>query len=160
MNRAELVRRLAAHEAAAAALREALEGEAREELDANGTAPSWRLGDGTTVVVRTSKGGLFVTDEEAFVQWARQQYPGEFVEETTVKFRNPGFRKRLIEAWQEALDDENNETGLPDFLDREPQGLYRSTSITVAPATKTRMKESARLYVLAGRSMPELEAGS
>lgn len=154
MNRAELVRRLAAHEAAAKALRSALETEARAELEENGTAPSWRLNDGTTVVVRCSTGGLVVTDEDAFVAWARSQFPMEFVEETTVRFRNEGFRKRLIEG----LDAFSVDGELPAFVGRTASGAYRSTSITIAPDTKDRMAASARKYALAGGTMPELEA--
>lgn len=156
MNREDVIVRIAAHEAAAKALRGALETEAREELTENHTAPSWTLNDGSRVVVSTSSGGAVVTDEAALIDWARQAYPGELVERTVVEFRTPAFRKRVIEA----LARETLAGGweLPPFLSWTPKGEYRSTSITIASETKERMEASARIYALAGHTMPELEA--
>lgn len=158
MNRADMIARIAAHEAAATALRGALETEARNELVENRTAPSWTLDDGSRVVVRTSTGGAVVTDDDAFIAWARGAYPGELVERTTVSFRTDAFRKRVIEA----LARETLAGGweLPPFLAWTSKGEYRSTSITIAPETKERMAASAREYALAGLTMPELEGHS
>lgn len=155
MNRAELIVRLAAHEAAAKALRSALDAEARGELEENGTAPSWTLSDGSRVAVRVSSGGPVVTDEDAFIDWARTAFPGELVEKTTVSFRSDAFRKRVIEETATRCQDAG--TDLPPFLAWTRKGEYRSTSITIAPETKERMEESARRYALAGERMPELE---
>jgi glutamate/tyrosine decarboxylase-like PLP-dependent enzyme len=155
VNRAELIQRIAAHEAAAKALRDALAAEARAELEENHTAPSWTLGDGSRVSVSTSTGGAVVTDEEAFIDWARAVYPLELVERTVVSFRNDSFRKRVITELAEQC--RVNGWELPSFLTSTPAGVYRSTSITIAPETKRRMEESARTYALAGESMPELE---
>lgn len=156
MNREDVIVRIAAHEAAAKALRGALETEAREELTENHTAPSWTLNDGSRVTVSTSSGGAVVTDEAAFIDWARKAYPGELVERTVVEFRNPTFRKKVVQAMAE----EAAKIGvpLPAFLAWTPKGEYRSTSITIAPETKERMEASARIYALAGHTMPELEA--
>lgn len=158
MNRADLIVRIAAHEAAAKALRDALTAEARAELEANRTAPSWTLGDGSRVVVSTSSGAAVVTDDAAFIDWARQAYPGELVEVTTVTFRNDAFRKRVIAEL--AAQCKANGWELPSFLGWTPAGEYRSTSITIASQTKERMAASARAYALAGETMPELEASS
>lgn len=154
MNRAELVQRIAAHEAAARALRAALETEARLELEENRTAPSWTLEDGSKVVVRTSSGGPVVTDEDAFIAWARTAYPGELVEKTTVSFRTDAFRRRVVEELAAYCRSSGRE--LPPFLAYASKGEYRSTSITIAAETKDRMEEQAKLYVLAGKQMPEL----
>ncbi|HXO86071.1 MAG TPA: hypothetical protein VN803_11165, partial [Gemmatimonadales bacterium] len=141
---------------AAAALREALANEAKAELVENHTAPSWTLPDGSRVVVSTTSGGPVVTDWDAFIDWARQEYPGEMIERTVVEFRNPNFRKRVIAELTEACFEHSRD--LPPFLGLAPKGEYRSTSITIAPETKERMAASARQYVLAGETMPELEA--
>lgn len=156
VNREDIVRRLAAHEAAAAALREVLTAEARAEVDLNHTRPSWEFLDGSRVTVSLSSGGLVVTDEDAFIDWARARYPDEFVEVTTVRFRNEGFRKRIIAEMAEAIRTNGGHTLLP-FVDWTAGGEYRSTSITIAADTKRRMAESARNYALAGNTMPELE---
>lgn len=156
MNRKDVIVRIAAHEAAAAALREALTNEARAELTKNHTAPSWTLEDGSRVVVSTSTGGAVVTDEAAFIDWARRAYPGELVERTVVEFRTPAFRKRVIAEL--AAHARGEGADLPPFLDWTPAGVYRSTSITIAPETKARMAASAREYALVGETMPELEA--
>lgn len=158
MNRADMIARIAAHEAAAAALRIALETEARNELVENRTAPSWTLDDGSRVTVRTSTGGAVVTDEAAFIDWARKAYPGELVEKTTVSFRTDAFRKRVIEALAQGAT--THDAPLPPFLAWTSKGEYRSTSITIAPETKERMAASAREYALAGLTMPELEGHS
>jgi len=147
--------RIAAHEAAAKAIREALVAEARAELDENGTAPSWTLGDGSRVVVSTTTGGPVVTDEDAFIDWARKVFPDELVERTVVEFRTPAFRKRVIAELADACSRRNCD--LPPFLGLAPKGEYHSTSITIAPGTKERMARSAREYALAGETMPELE---
>lgn len=154
MNRAAVIVQIAAHEAAAAALREALVTEARAELEENLTAPSWTLRDGSKVVVSTSSGGAVVTDDAAFIDWARVVYPGEMVERVTVSFRNDAFRKRVIAELAETCRRQDVE--LPAFLAWTPAGVYRSTSITIAPDTKRRMAESARRYATAGETMPEL----
>jgi hypothetical protein len=156
MNRADVIVRIAAHEAAAKALREALVAEARAELDENGTAPSWTLEDGSRVVVSTSTGGPVVTDEAAFIDWARKAFPGELVERTVVEFRTPAFRKRVIAELAEACFE--HRCDLPPFLGLAPKGEYHSTSITIASETKKRMAKSAQEYALAGETMPELGA--
>lgn len=157
MNRAELIQRIAAHEAAAHALREALEAEARGELEENGTAPSWTLSDGSKVAVRVSSGAPVVVDEEAFIDWARMVFPGELVERTTVSFRNDAFRRRVIVEMAQKCRERGVEP--PAWLAWTSRGEYRSTSITIAPETKERMAASARVYALAGETMPELEGG-
>jgi hypothetical protein len=156
VNRAELIQRLAAHEAAAKALRSALEAEARAELEENRTAPAWTLEDGSRVSVRVSTGGLYVTDEDGFITWVRAHYPDEVVEETVVRFRNDLFRRRLLADLTRKMVD-NGGGELPPFLDWEPKGVYRSTSVTIATETKERMATSAKMYALAGLTMPELE---
>jgi len=158
VNRKDVIVQIAAHEAAAAALREALTTEARTELEENHTAPSWTLEDGSRVTVNTTSGGAVVTDNAAFIDWAREAYPGEMIERTTVDFRNATFRKRVIAELAAHAKGEGIE--LPAFLAWTQAGVYHSTSITIAPETKKRMAASARAYALAGETMPELETGN
>lgn len=159
MNREDVIVRIAAHEAAAAALREALTTEARNELIENHTAPSWRLRDGSLVAVSMTQPHLRVLDEDAFIAHSRDKYPDEFVEVTEIRWRNPAFRKRILAELtaMPLVVEAAHERGELEFLEFVKGGEYRTTSITIAPETKERMAASARTYALAGETMPELE---
>lgn len=101
MNRFEMIRRTlmwesvaAAAKAKAAKLRDDLTADARAEYAEQGTAPTWRLPDIGTVSLPVSKETVYVTDEQALVEWAKRDWPGEVV---TVESIRPAFLKVLLE---------------------------------------------------------------
>lgn len=173
MNRADLVRRLAAHKAAAAALEDALKRDARAEYEEQGTAPTWRL-DGARVQVSLSTDRCVVADEETFMDWFAALLPDEVVTSTVRVVRNPAVLKQFLEniaAHGPVPDGETprdlspgDTTEAADGAGQVVPGLrwvkggeYVATSIYVDPTVKRRLAASAARYV-EGAPMPELEA--
>jgi hypothetical protein len=62
--------------ARAAKLREELAADARAELAEQGTAPTWRIPDIGTVTLPVSKETVYVSDEQALLEWVKAQ-PGD-----------------------------------------------------------------------------------
>jgi len=153
MNRADMIQALAAHQAAARALRAALEDAAREELTRAGTAPTWKTSDGSRVSVGLTQARVVVTNEEAFIDWARVKFPEELIERTVVEFRNRAVRDMILVEWGQQANE------LPPFLARVEGGEFHSLTFTPAPDTRRRLAETAEAYA-AGitPTMPILEA--
>lgn len=97
LNHAELLRRYAAHKAAAAACEAALKADALHEFVTHGTAVRWpALGIGT-LAVSLSHDTVTITDEDKFFDWLEARYPTEVVVETVT------VRRVISPAWQAAM---------------------------------------------------------
>jgi hypothetical protein len=92
MNRAEAFREVLRLEAIAEACknragkyRHELDTEAREELAAQGSAPTWRLPDLGTVALPLSKQAIVVDDIAALKKWVQANRPEEIVTTTEIR---------------------------------------------------------------------------
>lgn len=141
-SRSEKLRLLAAHEAAAKALRDDLVAEARREVEENGTAPTWRLPHGriTTALTRNR---VEIVDQDAFMDWLFQQHPTEVVERTVREVRNPAWLRRELEEM--AAETPELADGIPGLVFVKG-GEYRSTSFTLETDVKELMRNAAALY--------------
>lgn len=167
MNRAELVRRYAAHKAAAAACEKALKDEAWRIFDEEESADTWRLPRVGKVSVSLSTPGAHVIDKDKdkFMDWVAVRYPTEVVTEvvTVRSVRNPAWLSdlltRLIPADPKKLgpDDatfcEGDEGEIIPGVEWRPGGRYLHASITVDPQLKRQFAAAARAYVEQGVAM-------
>lgn len=170
MNRAELVRRLAAHRAAVAALETALDTELRAEYEEQGTAGTHRLG-GARVISSVYGPAAVVAEETRFMPWLRERYPGTVLEEVRLVVASPTWLRRFLASAAgrgpavQRLDDG---TTVPNAVIDElgefipgvryrPGGTYKSTSVTVDKDVEARLKIAAERYASEGEAMPELE---
>jgi hypothetical protein len=151
VNRAKVVQLIAAHEAAAAALRARLEGEARDELDHQGVAPTWNL-PGARVSVSTTDDRVVITDDQVFMAWFIQAYPDEVVRREVVEVRNPTWFKRLL--GQLAKDPEAVKV-IPG-LRFQKGGVYKATSVIIDRELKGALAERARGYAAGTRELTSL----
>lgn len=88
----------AAAQARAAAIRKALAEQARAELDAQGTAPTWRLPGIGTVTLPVTKDTVVVADEAGLLDWVRRHHPGEIVAQVRTSFRDALLRRLVIDG--------------------------------------------------------------
>lgn len=138
MNRQDLITRTlmleqVAAEASARAkrLREALATEARAELEAQGTAPTWRLQDIGTVTLPVSTERVCVQDEAELFKWCKAHAdegdPADVIE--TVERIKPSYPAELLTLVQivdgQVIDDLG--TVVPGLAIR-PGGLPRALS--------------------------------
>lgn len=164
MNRADMIRQLAALEALAGAMREALKEEAAAEHADNGTTPSWRTADGTLVVGSVHGDRCEVTDQDALMAWLVEQYPQ--MVHTVVVPRDPkvvaalladvaasGPRPDPVTGERPALqpgEQAANAADIPGVVYVQG-GLFKTITVTVESTAKRRLKTEARDY-LAGIS--------
>lgn len=104
MNRADLTRQVllydqlaAAAKAKAAAARELLDTQARQELQQQGMAPTWRMQDVGTVTLPLSQPAATLTDTDALLKWAQAH---EFPNATESVIR---LRFEWVQALERAL---------------------------------------------------------
>lgn len=172
MNRAELVRRLAAHRAAVDALETALDADLRAEYAEQGTRGTHRL-DGARVTASVYANTAVVAEETLFLLWLRKRYPGVVIEQTKLVVASSTWLKGFLESAAkrgpvarrlgdleetEVLDAVTDSTGevIPGVRYRAG-GEYKSTSMTVDPEVVARLSLAAQRYASEGVPMPELE---
>mgnify|MGYP003575017864 CR=1 FL=1 len=152
MNRLELIQALAAAEAFAEVVREALGNEARTELEDNGMAPTWRTpGGGVTLSCGTNRSWVSVHDESAWLKWCKEREPDQ-VE----------ILERVRPAWQSMYLKAVAKRGFPpqakdgeviECLSWHEGGGYRSISLLVADDVKERLADAAREMVAGVRPL-------
>lgn len=125
----------AAARARAAALRSALEEEARTEYDRDGTAPTWRMRDLGTATLPISKETVMVVDPGALLKWCKERHPHQV---HTVEEVYPSFQAVLAAHCVAAGD----VAALPDTGEVVPGLAVRPGgqpgSLTLRPATGVR----------------------
>lgn len=149
----EMVTRMAAHEAAAAALRAEIERAGHREYLEKGVATTWRL-PGAQVIVSASKPRVVITDQGAFTSWLAAAYPDEVVRREVIEPRNPTWVKRLLEELASRPSDVQYVQGVR--FDKGRQ--YRTTSVRLDRDVTDALAASAKLYAAGQGSMPELDA--
>lgn|SRR6185436_7556883 len=155
-----MVRQLAALEALAGAMREALKDEARSEFEGNGTAPSWRLPDGSLVVGSVHGDRCEVTDADAFMAWLVEHMPQ--VVHTVVVPRDPKVVTAFLAEVAESGPRPDPTTGERPDLEPGDQGdnaadipgvvfvkggLFKTITVTVEPTAKRKLKAAAQAYL-------------
>lgn len=142
MNRAEVVRGIAACEAMAKRLRAKLTAEAETEFVNEGMVPSWKLA-GITVSGSLTHPSVAITDEAAFLAWASERYPTE-VETVAVT--------RVRAAWQGPFLEGVAGRGNPPCdaqgeeipgLEWRPGGSFGGISVRVDPEIKAVIAQHA-----------------
>lgn len=174
MNRADAVKAIvwldqvaARAKLEAAAIRAAIEADAKAELAEQGTAPTWRLPDLGTVALSVSHEAVVVADEDAFTKWVAERYPTEVVQVLRVR---PAWRAGFLDragAYPAAVGElvaVDPETGeiVPGLVVR-PGG--QPVGITIRPSTEAKQVYAAvaerslkRLALDAGPAVPTVLA--
>lgn len=163
MNRAEMLRELAALEALAGAMRAALKDEAAAEFAGNGQVPSWKSPDGTTAVGSMHQDRCEVVDPDAFMAWMVEHMPQ--MVHTVVVPRDPKVVAAYLADVAESgpnIDPDTgrrpvlkpgetgpNAAGIPGVVYVQG-GSYKTVSITFPPAVKRRLTEAAVAYLASG----------
>lgn len=159
MNRAEMAKAVIVFEELAAALRTELFGEAASE-HAQGSTPSWRMGD-VTVSSSLSHPSVVIADPAAFLAYVKAVHPSEVETITTTQIR-PHFSRALLASLAkvgEPLCDAEG-TVIPGVR-YDPGGELRSISVKPTADFKTEATMFA-LAVAAGQqhmTLPALAGG-
>lgn len=148
MNRAELVRALAACEALAEQMREALNADARAEFDEQGTAPTWRMRD-FTVTASLTKDTVVVADPAAFMKWVKLAYPAAVEEQV-----NPQWQRDFLNRKVRREDPPSDVEGqvIPG-LGLRPGGQIKAVSVLPAAEVKARLTQAAAEIVAGQRPL-------
>lgn len=121
--------------AAARALRDELDTEARDEYARTAAAPTWRMSDLGTATLPITKEAVAVADINALLAWTRERHPEQI---RTVEEVEPAFQSWLIancvRADGAAVHPETGEV-VPGLTVR-PGGVPRSLSWRPEPATR------------------------
>lgn len=132
MNRAQRIRLMVAHAAAAKALRVALETESKFEVEVNETRSTWNI-PGIAAYASVEHDSAIVSDPEAFMDYLEQNHPTEVVRREIREIRVPSWLAARMEEWAALGPVLPPEDALPD----EPPGV-RTADGTVIPGLKFR----------------------
>jgi len=159
MNRAQVVQTIAACDALAAALREALKADAAAEYAEQGTAPTWRL-PGFTVSTSIAHDAVVVVDEAEWIRWVKRDHPSEV--ETITRVR-PAFRDAFFAelAEQGRMNPPHTTDGeVVPGLEFYAGGEFRSVSVLPLASMKRALYTIAREIADGTRplGLPVLEA--
>lgn len=121
--------------AAAKALRDELDTEARTEFERTGAAPTWRMADLGTATLPVSKEAVAVADIGALLAWTKERHPEQIrtVEEVHAAFQG-WLMANCIVAEGRAVHPETGEV-VPGLTVR-PGGVPRTLSFRPEPATR------------------------
>lgn len=150
MNRADLIRAIAACEAAAKEFRAALGADALAEWTEQNTAPTWRL-PGVTVSCSVTHPSVQVVDEAKFLAWVRDRYPTEV--ETLVRVRS-AWQGSFLEAVASRGDPPCDGDGevIPG-LEYNGGGVFKSLSIRPSNELAGQLRLAAREMVAGVRPL-------
>jgi hypothetical protein len=183
MNRTQTVQTMiwldqiaAAAKAQRAELAAGLEDEARDELEHQGTVPTWRMTADdamfATVVANMSHAATVVADEALFTKWVQQHYPAAVILVPTVV---PAWREKFL---ADVGVDRSEPSGRVVVIDRETGAIVpgvtrrrggECTGISVRPtpaakdlfgqlAANALITATAQLGIAATAETPELVA--
>jgi hypothetical protein len=170
MNRAELMRRLAAHKAAAAACERALKAEAERNYIEQGTADTCRVPDVGTLSVSLTQSATNVVNQDVLLDWLEKNHPDQVVEEvvTVRRVRSQKWLSLMMAEWEpvdpdyvepgdatSCMDDEG--TIIPGVEWRKG-GRYLHASVTVDAGLKRQYAAAAVAYVQHGVPMPAVSS--
>lgn len=165
MNRAELVRRLIAYEAAVKAIKAGLKAEGEHEHRENGTAATYRMSYATVAGSQTND-GVDVVDQDSFMAYLAGRYPTEVKTVTVQVVRNPEWLAQVKDAlarisrleYDDLPADERQGTGPVVDVDGtiipgaefRPGGAYITTSVTPNMTARRRALAAAKKGALEG----------
>ena len=156
MNRAELVRAIAACDALGEELRRTLRADAEAEYIEQGTAPTWRV-PGVTVSTAVTRDRVDVVDEHALIEYVADRCPTEVV---TVRQVRPAFLRALIaDVSARGVDPPCDVDGrvVPGLVWRRG-GEFRSVSVRPSAELADELTRAAR-EIAAGRRPLSLPGG-
>lgn len=138
MNRSDVVKALAACEALAAGLRQALNDDALAEFAEQGTAPTWRM-PGYTVTASLTKDAVLVADPVAWLKFVKLAYPAAVQERV-----NPQWERDFLtrQVRREDPPSDTDGTVIPG-LEFQPGGRIKAVSVLPAPETKAHLARAA-----------------
>lgn len=161
MNRAEHIEALAAVDALARALREALNADARAEYEEQGTVPSWRL-PGFTVSTSLSLDSAVIVDEAEFKGYVTSAFPTE-VETVTITRVRPAWQATFLKALAARGDACDADGRVVAGVQIRPGGEFGSVSVIPNADTKERLRAAsveiasgARPFALSPLSIPQI----
>lgn len=135
--------------ARASSARAALEAQARQELERDGVAPTWRIPGFGTVPLSLSQDRVEVTDEAALVAWVADNYPSEVETVLTVR---PAFRDLLLKGLAESGEDCCTADGT-----RVPGVVFRAggqpRGVTIRPAAGVKAAAAELAAVMLDNAM-------
>lgn len=165
-NRAELVRRLIVHEAAAKEIKNALKAEGEHEHRENGTTTAYRMAYARVTGSETAD-HLDVVDVDAFLAYLAGRYPSEVTTRTVQVVRNSDWLAQVKDAlarmsrleYDDIPEDEERPPRGP-VIDGDgtvipgvafvPGGDYITTSVTPTTTARRRALTAARKGILEG----------
>jgi hypothetical protein len=168
LNRAELMRRMLAHKAAAAACETALKTAALQEATDQGTVVTWRVRDVGILTVGVANDCSRVIDADKWLDWLAARYPTEVItEEVTVRrVISPAWEATVLAALIPLDPDELEPGGQAQVMDREGTlvpgvvwtrgGALTGAAITGDSALKRVFAAAAAAYVQ-GAPMPAVD---
>lgn len=122
-----------------------LEAQAREELERDGYAPTWRIPGLGTVPLALTSDRVDISDEAAYVAWVARRHPTEVETITRVRAAfDEQFRRQLARRGEPLCDDEG--TIIPGLTFRQG-GLPRGIQIRPEPAAKEAAAALAGAYL-------------
>lgn len=156
LNRAQIVRTIAACDALAAELRNALKADAAAEYAEQGTAPTWRM-PGFTVSTSITHDAIEVVDERAWRAYVKQAYPTEI--ETVIRVR-PAWQNVFFAGVAQRGDPPCDVEGtvIPGLV-FVAGGDFKSVSVLPLAGTKANLRAVAQEIVAGKRplGLPVLE---
>jgi hypothetical protein len=161
LNRAEIMKRLVAHTAAAKACEKWLKDEAQRIFEVEGTADTWKPPGVGTLAVHLNHDAAVVTNEEMFLDYIEATYPDEI--KLVRQVRNPAWQAAML-AGLIPMDPQELKPGQgTQCHDREGTvvkgvawhkgGTYRTAAFTPNPDLKREYTAAARAYVENGTPM-------
>ena len=168
MRRADKIRLMLAHAAAAKALRTMLENEAENEAE-EGTRVTWNI-PGVAAFASLEHDSAIVADPEAFMDYLEQNHPTEVVREEIRRVRVPSWLSARMEEWAGLGPVPPPEDALPDELPgvRTPDGTvipglkfrrgggFKSLSVKPGGTAARQITAAARRYALGSATFVDL----
>lgn len=141
MNRAELVKAIAACEALAGELRRRLKDDAVREYVEHGTAPSWRM-PGVTVSTAVTQPSVVVADERAWLEYVNVRHPTEV---ETVRRARPAWQVAFLTGVAQRGDPPCDADGLviPGLV-WQPGGDVRAVAVRPSAQLRAQLTDVAR----------------
>ncbi|MCX5066596.1 hypothetical protein OOJ91_11980 [Micromonospora lupini] len=154
MNRADMIRAVALHEAAAKVLRARLASAAEADFRDQGIVPSWKQ-PGITLAGSTTQPSVTVTDEAVFLAYVEQRFPSEV---ETIRRPRPAWCKSFLEGVADrgspACDAQGEE--IPG-LEWRAGGAWNGFSIRITSEAKAAIAAEAAEFVALAVDRPRPE---
>lgn len=172
MNRADLIRALAAHREAVRALENAIRADARHEYEANGSRAVWDIPGVAQVVSSVTHDHVEVVDQQAWLKWVQERYPHNV--RMVPELINPDWGKQLLATLAEpvyaAIDDGDDyleafqaardagqvlaaDGAVVPGLVFVKGGAFKTASVTVDRGYQRRLAKTAQMYAAGERGM-------